>query len=273
MQGACSGCRAWWSTAHAAIVVDWGESAESRRATSYGTAHVIEAARDSRKKCADWCTSATEAGLCRRHAEPRQPTRRAARAEYHRPYPANQGAGEPPGQAANRQGPGSGGGAPAIHLGGRGRGGWGTRGDKAGAAEDTLGDAQGPVRRTRWQLHHSTCHVRNVCEGAMSHAGRGRGCTVYFTSRLPTVSFLYFFPSSFMHANGHWTQGVTPHRTRHCRRGLVYAMAGPASSCGAACGSKGGRRRNAQPLVLLTVDEGNGKRRQGACAQLGSGVW
>ncbi len=64
----------------------------------------------------------------------------------------------------------------------------------------------------------STCHVRNVCEGALLAAEKGRGGEVYFLTDGAPVIFRDFVTKMLK------TQGVEPN-AKSMPRGLVYAMA------------------------------------------------
>lgn len=192
----------------AAKVDDWGDPAEFHKVNVEGTAHVIEAARAAGvRRLVHVGTEAVLAdGTPIRDADetrPRPP----------RPiglYPSSKSQAEALALAANGQG------LEVVVV--RPRMIWG-KGDTA-----VLPKVLDVMRKGRFawigdgRYLTSTCHVRNVCEGTLLAAERGRPGEIYFLTDGAPVEFRSFFTAIARH------HGVEPGE-REIPRGLLYALA------------------------------------------------
>jgi nucleoside-diphosphate-sugar epimerase len=193
----------------AAKVDDWGDPAEFHKVNVEGTAHVMEAARAAGVRRV--VHVGTEAVLA-----DGSPIRNAdeARPRPPRPiglYPSSKSQAEAAALAANGQG------LEVVVV--RPRMIWGM-GDTA-----VLPKILAVMRKGQFawigggRYLTSTCHVRNVCEGALLAAERGRPGEVYFLTDGAPVEFRSFFTTI---AQRH---GVDPGQ-REIPRGLIYTLAG-----------------------------------------------
>jgi nucleoside-diphosphate-sugar epimerase len=190
----------------AAKVEDWGPREEFLRINVEGTRRVVDAARKAGvKRLVHVSTEAQFVGgpplidideTCPRPERPMGI------------YPESKGMAEAVAIGAN------GGGLETIAI--RPRFVWG-RGDST-----LLPQMVQVVRSGQWAWiaggHYltSTCHVRNVAEGALCAADRGRGGEAYFLTDGPPVEFRGFITAMIE------TQGVTP-GTRSLPRWAAYA--------------------------------------------------
>ncbi|MDB5977496.1 MAG: dependent epimerase/dehydratase family protein [Nevskia sp.] len=192
----------------AAKVEDWGDPAEFHRINVAGTAQVIEAARAAGvRRLVHVSTEAVLAdGTPIHDADETRP--RAARPIGL--YPSSKAQAEAVALAAN------GNGLEVVVV--RPRFIWG-QGDKA-----LLPKILEVMRKGQFawigggRFLTSTCHVRNVCEGALLAAGRGKPGEIYFLTDGAPVEFRAFITAMAR------TQGVEP-GSRGVPRGLIYALA------------------------------------------------
>ncbi len=192
----------------AAKVEDWGDPAEFHRINVEGTAHVIEAARAAGvRRLVHVSTEAVLAdGTPIHDADETRP--RATRPIGL--YPLSKAQAEAVALAANGKG------LEVVVV--RPRFIWG-RGDTA-----LLPKILEVMRKGQFawigggRFLTSTCHVRNVCEGALLAAERGRPGEIYFLTDGAPIEFRAFITAMAR------TQGVEPGQ-RGVPRGLIYALA------------------------------------------------
>jgi len=192
----------------AAKVEDWGDPAEFHRINVEGTAHVIEAARAAGvRRLVHVSTEAVLAdGTPIHDADETRP--RAARPVGL--YPASKAEAEAVALAGNRDG------LEVVVV--RPRFIWG-KGDTA-----ILPKIVEVMRKGQFawigggRFLTSTCHVRNVCEGMLLAAERGKGGEIYFLTDGAPVEFRGFITAMAA------TQGVDAGQ-RVLPRGLIYAFA------------------------------------------------
>ena len=192
----------------AAKVEDWGDPAEFQRINVEGTANVIEAARASGvRRLVHVSTEAVLAdGTPIHDADETRP--RAARPIGL--YPSSKAQAEAVALAGNRDG------LDVVVV--RPRFIWG-KGDTA-----LLPKILEVMRKGQFawigggRFLTSTCHVRNVCEGALLAAERGKPGEIYFLTDGAAVEFRGFITAMAQ------TQGVDPGQ-RGIPRGLIYALA------------------------------------------------
>jgi nucleoside-diphosphate-sugar epimerase len=194
---------------HAAAIVDeWGDERQFERVNVQGTANVLEAARSAGvTRVVHVSTEAVLAGsgpLVRVDETTPRP------AQPYGPYPRTKGRAEDAVLAANAPG------FAAIVV--RPRFVWG-KGDTS-----VLPKVVAAVRagRFRWieggRYLTSTTHVRNVCEGLILAAERGRGGEIYFVTDGEPIEFRTFLSRLLE------TQHVTP-GGRSLPRGLARTIA------------------------------------------------
>jgi nucleoside-diphosphate-sugar epimerase len=192
----------------AAKVEDWGDPAEFQRVNVDGTAHVLDAARQAKvRRVVHVSTEAVLAdGTPIHNADETRP-----RAQ--KPiglYPSSKGAAEALALEGNRDG------LEVVVV--RPRFIWG-KGDTA-----ILPKLIEVMRKGQFawigggRYLTSTCHVRNVCEGALLAAERGVPGEIYFLTDGEPVEFRGFISSMAA------TQGVDA-GSRSIPYGLVYALA------------------------------------------------
>ena len=192
----------------AAKVDDWGDPAEFHRVNVEGTAHVIEAARAAGvRRLVHVSTEAVLAdGTPIHDADETRP--RASKPIGL--YPWSKGEAEAVALAANGKG------LDVVVV--RPRLIWG-KGDTA-----VLPKILEVMRKGQFawigggQYLTSSCHVRNVCEGALLAAARGKPGEIYFLTDGAPVEFREFITAMAR------SQGVEPGE-RKIPRGLVYALA------------------------------------------------
>lgn len=192
----------------AAKVDDWGDPAEFHRVNVEGTAHVIEAARAAGvRRLVHVSTEAVLAdGTPIHNADETRP--RALRPVGL--YPSTKAEAEAVALAANRDG------LEVVVV--RPRFIWG-KGDTA-----ILPKIVEVMRKGQFawigggRFLTSTCHVRNVCEGALLAAERGRPGEIYFLTDGAPVEFRGFITAMAA------TQGADAGQ-RAVPRALVYALA------------------------------------------------
>lgn len=221
----------------AAKVEDWGDPAEFRRVNVEGTANVIAAARTAGvRRLVHISTEAVLAdGTPIRNADETRP--RAARPVGL--YPSSKAEAEAVALAGNGDG------LEVVVV--RPRFIWG-KGDTA-----VLPKILEVMRKGQFawigggRYATSTCHVRNVCEGALLAAERGKPGEIYFLSDGAPVEFRGFISAMAK------TQGVQPGE-RAVPRGLVYALA---ACCELAWRvlPLGGRPPVSRTAVILTGEE------------------
>ncbi len=106
----------------------------------------------------------------------------------------------------------------------------------------------------------STCHVRNVCEGALLAAERGRPGEIYFLTDGAPVEFRGFITAMA------GTQGVDP-GSREVPRGLLYALGWVSELVWRAFKLKGGPPLSRTAVVLIgeqvTVNDAKARRELG----------
>lgn len=192
----------------AAKVEDWGDPAEFQRVNVEGTTHVLEAARAAGvRRVVHVSTEAVLAdGSPIHNADETRPRARKPIGLY----PLSKGAAEAVALAGSRDG------LEVVVV--RPRFIWG-KGDTA-----ILPKIVEVMRKGQFawigggHYRTSTCHVRNVCEGALLAAEKGRPGEIYFLTDGEPVEFRAFI--SRMAA----TQGVDT-GSRSLPYGLVYALA------------------------------------------------
>lgn len=192
----------------AAKVDDWGDPAEFHRVNVEGTAHVIEAARAAGvRRLVHVSTEAVLAdGTPIHDADETRP--RASKPIGL--YPSSKGQAEAAALAAN------GNGLDVVVV--RPRLIWGA-GDTA-----VLPKILEVMRKGQFawigggRYLTSSCHVRNVCEGALLAAERGKPGEIYFLTDGAPVEFRAFITAQAR------SQGVDPGE-RGIPHGLVYALA------------------------------------------------
>ena len=192
----------------AAKVEDWGDPAEFQRINVEGTAHVIEAARAAGvRRMVHVSTEAVLAdGTPIHDADETRP--RAARPIGL--YPSSKAQAEAVALAGSRDG------LDVVVV--RPRFIWG-KGDTA-----ILPKIVEVMRKRQFawigggRFLTSTCHVRNVCEGMLLAAERGRPGEIYFLTDGAPIEFRGFITAMAA------TQGVDAGQ-RAVPRGLIYALA------------------------------------------------
>jgi nucleoside-diphosphate-sugar epimerase len=192
----------------AAKVEDWGDPAEFHRINVLGTQQVMEAARAAGvPRVVHISTEAVLVdGTPIRNADETRP--RALKPVGL--YPASKGQAEAVALAANGQG------LEVVAV--RPRFIWG-KGDTAILPK--LIEVMQKKQFAWFSGGHnltSTCHVRNVCEGALLAAERGRPGEIYFLTDGEPVEFRAFITAMAQ------SQGVDP-GSREIPRGLIYALA------------------------------------------------
>jgi len=221
----------------AAKVEDWGDSAEFQRVNVEGTAHVIEAARAAGvRRMVHVSTEAVLAdGTPIHDADETRP--RATRPIGL--YPASKSGAEAVALAGNRDG------LEVVVV--RPRFIWG-KGDTAILPKIVEVMQKGQFA---WigggRFLTSTCHVRNVCEGMLLAAERGRGGEIYFLTDGAPVEFRSFITAMAA------TQGADPGE-RVAPRWLIYAFAAGSEFAWRAFKLKG-RPMVSRTAVILTGEQ------------------
>jgi len=234
----------------AAKVDDWGDPAEFHRVNVEGTANVIEAARAAGvRRLVHVSTEAVLADGSPIHdADETRP--RASKPIGL--YPTSKGQAEAVALAANGEG------LEVVVV--RPRLIWG-EGDTA-----VLPKILEVMRKNQFawigggQYFTSSCHVRNVCEGALLAAERGRPGEAYFLTDGAPVEFRQFITAMAR------SQGVEP-GDRKIPRGLVYALAAISELIWRAFRLKGGPPVSRTAILLageqVTVNDAKARRELG----------
>ncbi|MDZ4858184.1 MAG: NAD-dependent epimerase/dehydratase family protein [Candidatus Hydrogenedentes bacterium] len=200
------GCDAVFHSA--AHVKDWGAAEEFHRVNVQGTQNVIDAARSA--PVPRLVHIGTEAALIGGAPIINADETRAFPARPIGLYPLTKGLAETRVRAANGEG------LATVVV--RPRFIWG-KGDTSVLSNMVQAVKDG---RFMWigggNYKTSTCHVRNVCEGALLAAEKGRGGEAYFLTDGEPVMFREFITKMLK------TQGIYP-GTKTMPRGVVYAMA------------------------------------------------
>jgi nucleoside-diphosphate-sugar epimerase len=239
----------------AAKVDDWGDPAEFRRVNVEGTANVIEAARAAGvRRLVHISTEAVLAdGTPIRNADETRPRPR-------RPvglYPSTKAEAEAVALLANGQG------LEVVVV--RPRFIWG-KGDTA-----LLPRILAVMRKGQFawigggRYLSSTCHVRNVCEGALLAAERGRPGEIYFLTDGAPVEFRGFITAMAA------TQGVDPGK-RSLPHALVYCIAALSELGWRLLKLKGGPPLTRTAVILtgeeVTVNDAKARRELGYRGQV-----
>ncbi len=237
----------------AAKVEDWGDPQDFRRVNVEGTAHVIEAARAAGvRRLVHVSTEAVLAdGTPIHNADETRP--RAARPVGL--YPATKAEAEAVALAANGQG------LEVVVV--RPRFIWG-KGDTAILPKIIEVMKKGQFA---WigggRFLTSTCHVRNVCEGALLAAERGRPGEIYFLTDGAPVEFRAFIGAMAA------TQGVQAGE-RTVPRWLVYALAAVSEFLWRLLPLKGRPMVSRTAVILtgeqVTVNDAKARREMGYAA-------